>query len=349
MTTGLAFPSVGLQTLVCLVYFFGITIISHCVSRRIPRDNYRHTPWIRWLILSVFVDSWLFLFISGLLIFGIGMETSSSVCMTGIFLCIVFYASTKVLLYVYLIEKVRVVWARHNTPRLQSPIYMIGLLTIILYGGVGITLVIGRIHYLNPSDGFCYIGLKFYASLTLLSYDLYITLFLTGLFLWPLLHGKFMNPRIYGVARRTLVSAMVALTMSTANLAVLTAWHGKERGWMCLVCCTTDIIFNALALFWVTREDHEDVVTTASVNAANTSNGRNPPRGLSISDGHTQVMMKALKADAKEDDHEAPTTGFRNPFRSVPPVQVMVTTVREGDDYAYETEDAESVKRPENV
>ncbi|KAF5355530.1 hypothetical protein D9758_006362 [Tetrapyrgos nigripes] len=217
------------------------------------------------------------------------METSLSVCMTGMFLCIVFYALAKVLLYVYLVEVVHVVWTPHNTPRLQSPIYLVGIVTILLYGAVVVTLIIGRIYYLNQADGYCYIGLKFYASLTLLSYDTYITLFLTGLFLWPLLKSKFVNPRTYDVARRTLVSAMVALAISIVNTAVLAAWHGTEREWMFLACCTTDIIFNSLALFWVTRDSPEDRLTS----------NKNAPR--------EQVMMKALKDGAEDDDMESPS------------------------------------------
>ncbi|KAK7436757.1 hypothetical protein VKT23_009813 [Stygiomarasmius scandens] len=259
----------------------------------------------------------MYMITGGLLIFGIGLETSLSVCMTGVFLCIVFYASTKVLLYLFLIEKVHVVWSTsHNTPRLRSPIYLIGLGTILLYAAVGIVLIIGRVHYLHEGDGYCYIGLKFYASLTLLSYDIYITFFLTALFLWPLMKSKLTNPRIQRVASRTLVSAAVALTMSTINVAVLTAWHGHERGWMCLTCCTTDIIFNALALFWVTKD------------AQSSSTPSSKPNGANTSDTPAVVMRKLVR-----DRRDGAETPIEERGQSV---QVMVTTVRERDDDSYE-------------
>ncbi|KAF5349021.1 hypothetical protein D9758_012699 [Tetrapyrgos nigripes] len=281
MTIGLYFPSPGVQALICFVYLAGITMITYCLAHRIPTSNFRRVSWVRWLNVGVFVDSWMFTFTSGMLIFGIGLETSLSVCTTGVFLCIVFYASTKALLYVFLIEKVHVVWATHNQQRLKSPVYLLGLLTIVLYAIVGIVLIIGRVNSLQKDTGFCFIGVKFYASITLVTYDLYITLFLTSLFLWPLMKSKITNPRLRKVASRNLVSSTVALTMSTVNIAVLTAYHGHQRGYMCLSCCTTDIIFNSLALFWVTNDVHS--TANSSHNQYDPENtGPNPKNSLVV-------------------------------------------------------------------
>ncbi|THU91344.1 hypothetical protein K435DRAFT_801318 [Dendrothele bispora CBS 962.96] len=320
MATSLFFPSIGLQVLVCLVYFLGISTVAHCVSRRLPDIiHIRQTSWTRLLIPLVFIDSWLFLFTSGILIFGVGLETSLSVCMTGIFLCIVFYTSSKVLLYIVLMEKVHVVWSTsHNTPRMKSPVYLVGLGTILLYVVVAIVLIIGRVHYLSAKDGYCYIGLKFYASLTLLTYDL---------------------------------SAGVALAMSTVNIAILTAWHGKERGWMCLACCTTDIIFNALALFWVTKDAQSNSTPGHNLESANgpditISGGRR----LGLDASPVPVMMKTLKHDR---DNTSGLSGVtvtgefsresNDPIFRGQSVQVVVTTVKERDDDSYDGET--SVKR----
>ncbi|KAF5343083.1 hypothetical protein D9758_011125 [Tetrapyrgos nigripes] len=139
-----------------------------------------------------------------------------------------------------------------NTPRLKSKIYIISLITICLYSILIIMMVIGRKHYIRESDGVCYIGLKPHSSWGLLCYDLYINVFLTSLFLWPLLKFKIMNDRIRRVAIRTLVASAISLTTSTVNMAIL-AVHHDERGWMCLAWCTSDIIINALAIFWITK------------------------------------------------------------------------------------------------
>jgi hypothetical protein len=115
-------------------------------------------------------------------------------------------------------------------------------------------------------DGVCIIGLKSYASLALLSYDLYINIFLTGLFLWPLCRAHVMNPQIRRVATRTLIASGAALTTSAINIAVLTILHGQELGWVCLGSCALDVIFNAISLFWVSypQSSSDDVRSTGS-------------------------------------------------------------------------------------
>jgi hypothetical protein len=58
--------------------------------------------WARIFLLLILVDSWLFLFTSGVVVFGAGLELHASVCSLGIYLCIVSYASSKMLIYCFL-------------------------------------------------------------------------------------------------------------------------------------------------------------------------------------------------------------------------------------------------------
>ncbi|KAJ7759256.1 hypothetical protein B0H16DRAFT_1534987 [Mycena metata] len=253
----LVFPSTGLQILSAVIHFLGITILTHFLSRRVATENLTswnsisRITWPRLCTLLVFLDSWAFMFASGILIFGVGLETYEAGCSAGIYLCIVFYSSSKLLIYAFLIEKVYVVWAVGGK-RIHSPVYIICAVTVGLYGGVIALLFFGRVSQLRAGDKACVIGLKPAASIPLLSYDLYINVFLTGLFLWPLLRSNLSTPRLKRVAIRTLLSSAVALTTSTVNIVVLTVLKGHELGWVCLASCGTDVIFNALALFWVT-------------------------------------------------------------------------------------------------
>lgn len=54
--------------------------------------------YIRFLLvlLAIYVDSYSFLFSAGIVEFGFGVNTSSSVCSTAVILCIWFYMTTKV-------------------------------------------------------------------------------------------------------------------------------------------------------------------------------------------------------------------------------------------------------------
>jgi len=135
---------------------------------------------------------------------------------------------------------------------LRSLVYLVCLATVCLYAAVIVVMLIGRINEFREGDGACVIGLKQTASLPLLSYDLYINVLLTALFLWPLLRSKLSNNRLRRLAARTFVASAMALTTSTANIALLTVMEGRELGWLCLASCGTDVIFNAAALFWLT-------------------------------------------------------------------------------------------------
>ncbi|KAJ8072881.1 hypothetical protein PM082_016440 [Marasmius tenuissimus] len=255
----LFFPSISLQVLSSLIFFLGVTIVTHCLSRRLATVDFSlsgilELPWSRLCLLLVFIDSWLFLFTSGVLTFGVGLEVSHAVCDAAINICITCYSTSKLLIYLFLIERVHVVWAptTGSASRFKSAVDRICLVTVALYGIIITLLFLGRISHWGEGKEACVIGLKPLSSIPLLSYDLYINFFLTGLFFWPLLKSGHLTEKIKSMAIRALVAAIVALTTSTVNIVVLTSQHGRELGWVCLGSCGADVIVNAAALYWAT-------------------------------------------------------------------------------------------------
>jgi hypothetical protein len=147
-------------------------------------------PLARWLSLLIFADSWLFLFSAGLLISGIGLSLNSVACSAGIFLCIVLYAISKLLIYWFLgmlcimfyvraaethlplVEKVHLVHPHPSYNRLKSPAYCLCILFVLGYAVVITLAVTGRISFIRDghqmsqgsiydtgNDGACIIGL----------------------------------------------------------------------------------------------------------------------------------------------------------------------------------------------
>lgn len=146
--------------------------------------------------------------IGGVLIFGVGLARGTVTCSLAIYLCIAFYGTSKIFIYcflsetgivvfhlnatdnVYLVEKVHVVWAPTlHAKRFKSTIYIICVITVALYPAVAILLIVGTCESIvfEPAsssphlagrntflreDGVCIIGIKFFASIPLLSYDL---------------------------------------------------------------------------------------------------------------------------------------------------------------------------------
>lgn len=58
----------------------------------------------RRLLVAILTDSWVFIFSSALMTSGIGLSLNSTICGGAIFLCIVFYGLSKVLIYMFLGE-----------------------------------------------------------------------------------------------------------------------------------------------------------------------------------------------------------------------------------------------------
>ncbi|CAE6436499.1 hypothetical protein ACGC1H_004522 [Rhizoctonia solani] len=260
------FPNSGMQSLSSVIHLLGVSVLGYCFARRTTFPDlswsqlWSTITWPRLCVILVLADSWIFVFLSGVLVLGAGLSKDDMSCSLGIYACIALYVLSKILTYGFLIEKVHVVWGGAHQPRLKSPVYRICLITVTPYVVVIALMLLGRIAFIR-NDGACVIGLKRLASLTLLIYDLYINIFLTGLFIWPLARSKLINPRLKSVAVRTLVAAFAALTTSTLNIAILTVMDGRQLGWVCLGSCGTDVTINAIVLFWVTSPTSSTAVT----------------------------------------------------------------------------------------
>ncbi|KAF7321238.1 hypothetical protein HMN09_00212900 [Mycena chlorophos] len=249
------FPSALWQAFISAGYLLGVTTLTFFASQRLFSENgtISRMTWPRLCTLLIFLDSYLFLFSTAVLVFGVGLQMNPTACAAGIYLCVLFYTTSKILIYAFLTEKVYIVWdTNRNRPRLRSPVFLVCSITVGFYLAVIVILVIGRIETFRPGDGACVLGLKPTASIPLLTYDLYINVLLTTLFLYPLFRSKLSSARLRRVAVRTLFASAIALTTSTVNIAVLTLMHGRQLGWVCLASCGTDVVLNAAALFWVT-------------------------------------------------------------------------------------------------
>ncbi|KDN51862.1 hypothetical protein RSAG8_00413, partial [Rhizoctonia solani AG-8 WAC10335] len=272
------FPNPGMQSLSSVIHLLGVSVLGYCFARRtaFPELSWGQVwstiTWPRLCVILVLADSWIFVFLSGVLVLGAGLSKDDMSCSLGIYACIALYVLSKILTYGFLIEKVHVVWGGAHQPRLKSPVYRICLITVTPYAVVIILMLLGRIAFIR-NDGSCVIGLKRLASLTLLIYDLYINIFLTGLFIWPLARSKLINPRLKSVAVRTLVAASAALTTSTLNIAILTVMDGRQLGW---------VTVNAIVLFWVTSPTSGTAMTHSAPQPTNGTSLGQDAQGASV-------------------------------------------------------------------
>src|SRR5436853_5894547 len=72
----------------------------------IGRENAHDTAFIRWLVICIYIVGILFISSSTILQYGFGLGVATY-CTTAILLCLVFYLSAKVLMYLFLVERAR--------------------------------------------------------------------------------------------------------------------------------------------------------------------------------------------------------------------------------------------------
>ncbi|KAI0156069.1 hypothetical protein BJ166DRAFT_350269 [Pestalotiopsis sp. NC0098] len=252
-----------------IVSMVSIAVLTAFLTRRVSAiKEWNKLPLVVWLVFAIFVDSWLFVFVTAILKQGVGLNSSFNVCSAGIIVCLCAYLSSKILIYLFLVEKAFVV--RNGTKsRLKSKLYIFnsfGMLSV--YAVVAIMNFIYRITRLE--NGVCVIGMKKISMIPLISFDLLVNIYLTTLFLIPLrclysfkdMPQTSCNARLRAIAIRTFFGACATTVSSVVNLTVLMSLNG-EPGWVCLLCCNCDILFSAIVIQWVTTRDNAATRTTA--------------------------------------------------------------------------------------
>ncbi|KAF2685542.1 hypothetical protein K458DRAFT_364394 [Lentithecium fluviatile CBS 122367] len=232
--------------------------LSVCLVRRMPTlRGWKRLSLAAWLILAIYIDSFLFVFATAILTRGTGINESQGVCDGGILLCLVCYMTTKILIYYFLVEKAYIVRGS-RLPRMKTKMWLFNCLGMLLpYIVVVILNFIFRIAYIDD-DGVCIIGMEKISMLPLISFDVVVNVYLTLLFIVPLRrlysYQNNTNTSLHTVAFRSFIGSCATLTSSVVNLTVLMVLQG-EPGWICLMCCNADILFSVLVLHWVTQVD----------------------------------------------------------------------------------------------
>ncbi|CAH0023282.1 unnamed protein product [Clonostachys rhizophaga] len=226
---------------------------------------------------AIYLVSYLFVFVTALLQYSFGVNSSYGLCDGAILLCLVCYVLTKAqLIYLFLVEKAYII---RNSPkrRMQSKLYLFNSFGIIT---VFIVVIVLNFYYriVRMEEGICYIGMKGLGIIPLITFDGLANTYLTMMFLIPLrklysfknMARTSANIRLRNVAFRTFIGSVCTLLSSAVNLTVLAALNG-EPGWVCLMCCNCDVLFSAIVIYWVTSKDNAG--TTETNSSRNVGNG----------------------------------------------------------------------------
>ncbi|KAL5413028.1 hypothetical protein PMIN03_003956 [Paraphaeosphaeria minitans] len=233
-------------------------ILAACLLRRVQSiSNWKNLPLAIWLVVIIYADSVLFVFVTSIITRGIGINESKGVCEGGILLCLICYMTTKILMYYFLVERAYIIRGS-RAPRLKTKLWLFNCLGMLLpYCAVVVLNFVFRIAYIDD-NGVCIIGMERIAMLPLIVFDVIVNVYLTLLFIMPLRtlysyqHGT--NRALRTMAFRSFVGSCATLTSSVVNLTILMVLKG-EPGWICLMCCNADILFSVVVLHWVTQVD----------------------------------------------------------------------------------------------
>ncbi|KAG0224919.1 hypothetical protein BGX31_007820 [Mortierella sp. GBA43] len=210
--------------------------------------------YARGLVISLYLVSWAFSFMAAMLAQTNNWNQVS--CTMSIYSCIALYAISKIIIYLFLMEKVYVVTAVGST-RSEFTLYKINLCLMLPYIVIFGLMIKFRVSVVDPTSGICEIGLLKPAALPLILYDIFLSCWLTALFIRPLMSSTSLlqgpsKGKLRDVARRTLLGCIIALILSSANVFTLVYFQGYERGLICLASCTGDVTLNAITIHWVT-------------------------------------------------------------------------------------------------
>ncbi|KAK9776991.1 hypothetical protein AB5N19_07583 [Seiridium cardinale] len=258
-------PVAGKVTNVLVTVLASSLCCSFFFQRYSKVTNWRRLPFIQWLVLGLYADSFIFLLGSAVLQFSFNMSDSFAACEAGTVLCLSAYITTK-----------------------KASI------------SNGLT---NRINDLQGEN--CIIGVKQEVLVAAVTYDVIVNVYLTMLFLGPLsVSYSFswrpgsvlltsgssrqlsLNNKLRGLALKTFIGACLTLASSIANLVALTAFDG-EPAWLCFLTCKSDILFSAVVIHFVTTAEDTSSTPNAPVQPGSpiiSSNSNNqPPLSLSNS------------------------------------------------------------------
>nr|CAB92699.2 hypothetical protein [Neurospora crassa] len=224
-------PVAGMVISVILAMISLVIISSFLTQRFLAVKVWSRLPPVQWsrsrperavarqvgiVVFAIYADSFLFVFATAILQFGFGVDSSASICESAILLCLACYVTTKF-----------IIRSGCKKLRIHSKLYLFNTIVVLVHNRNG-EICHDSTHCLRPARQCLY---AFNSS--------------------QQTRG---NRRLKLVAMRTLIGCICTLTSSVVNLSVLMGLNG-EPGWVCLMCCNSDILFSAIVIQWVTSRD----------------------------------------------------------------------------------------------
>ncbi|KAF9201339.1 hypothetical protein BGZ49_008402 [Haplosporangium sp. Z 27] len=241
------------ESVALFIFLACVSVMSVLFGRKTATATLSSLNYARSLVASLFISSWIFSFMAALLA-STNNENQVS-CTISNFVCIFLYAGSKVLIYLFLVERVYIVTAV-GVSRWNSRMFKFNVALLSPFAAIVVLAIKFRVSLITE-DGECVIGLTTEASSPLIAYDVLINIWLTALFMRALISStsQLQGPskiKLRTVALRTFYGSILSLFLSTSNIVAIVVFDGRERGVLCLALCALDVTLNAVTIYWVT-------------------------------------------------------------------------------------------------
>ncbi|ORZ12701.1 hypothetical protein BCR42DRAFT_419790 [Absidia repens] len=237
-----------------------ITILSIIFGRKVASIEGR-VYYIRGLLLALYGCSWAIALI-GCMLTSTNNGNSIS-CSLAFFNISLIYTVTKVILYLYWIEKLYII-SMPKISRFRSFSYNFNVILMVPYIALAVLMVYYRVIYVSENTPYhCWIGYRLPASITVLSYDIFVTLMFTGMFAKHYFmpsqaqQGSPFAMALSITTGRNTIIGLVALVTALVKYCLTIIYQDGLRGLIATCVTTLDVTIVSCVVHWVTTHPAE--------------------------------------------------------------------------------------------
>ncbi|KAI8340801.1 hypothetical protein BC941DRAFT_418209 [Chlamydoabsidia padenii] len=237
-----------------------ITVLSIIFGRKVASIEGR-IYYIRGLLLTLYGCSWAIALI-GCMLTSTNNGNSIS-CSFAFFNISLIYTVTKLVLYLYWIEKLYII-SMPKISRFRSFSYNFNVILLLPYIGLVALMIYYRVIFVSQDSPYhCWIGYKLPASITVLGYDILITLMFTLSFAkYYFMPSQAQQGSQFAMALRittgrNTVIGIVALVTALIKYSLTIAYPNGLRGLIATCITTLDVTIVSAVVQWVTTHPAE--------------------------------------------------------------------------------------------
>ncbi|OBZ89696.1 hypothetical protein A0J61_02249 [Choanephora cucurbitarum] len=237
-----------------------ITIVSLIFGRKIAAME-GPVRYVQSLLFILYTFSWAFNLVACMLTSTNNGNYLS--CVLTNFNSVILYTGTKIVLFLYFIEKAYIISAPKKS-RFRSPLYLINLGLLLPSVAIISLQVMYRVTIVSDAYPYhCTVGFDMPASVVSLCYDVFLLALYMSIFIkfysFPsdAQQNAYQATSLHMMAKRNAIACGASLVTSCVNFAIMIMTNGRERGLVASSVCALSVTIICCVIHWVTTHPIE--------------------------------------------------------------------------------------------